>query len=596
MDKNTIIAVIISVAIITVFMIINYTFFQPQIPQTTKQEKKEVQEVVEDKDEPHGGMMIMPVETEGLVDEEKIYSRNEYDITFLTRGGLIKSIKLKNYKDLDGSPIEMIVSGDTNEYPFGIRFGNYTTENDLFHFSSNESENKCEFYRQYKIVVKEGEEEKESIITLKKTLAFKDNYLLEFNISIIEGENNNILLKYEEIPLSEKKDDKWKPKELMYTLSFGPQIGPPVEKIDDKIDKRRYVYAKNYKGDKKDITGDVRKNKKMMIKDAPYWVAIEGKYFVVIARPPLDKFEKEQIGFDISQIQGIKEHSGFFFNRKYEELPRIDDTYKFYIGPMIKDILKIHADIGFDKVIGENFLLDWLSELLKLLLTFIHSMVKNWGVAIILMTIIIKIIFFPLTQKGFKSTTKMQALNPKIEELKAKYKENPQKLNAEMAALYKKEGINPLMGCLPMLIQLPIFFALYGLLGNYFELRGAMFIPGWITDLSSPESILPLHFTIPFLNWSDIRALPFIMVATFFVQQKITQSPSSTTNQMKLLMYAMPLIFFFILYEMPSGLVLYWTVQNILSVFQQIYINYVQKRRGGKGIVTSLKEELVKKK
>ncbi|MBN1697189.1 MAG: membrane protein insertase YidC [Spirochaetales bacterium] len=596
MDRNTILAIIISVGIFTVFMVINYTFFQPTPPPVTGEEKRE-ETVGEDiSKEKSTGITIVPVEDEKLFEEKKTVSTNEVDVTFRTRGGLVTSIQLKKYKDTDGSPIEMIVSGETNEYPFEMRFGDYSTKSDLFHFKHSREENVSEFSRDYRIIEKTEEGENESIITLIKSFSFSEDYLLEYRVSIIEKDGGNIPLKFKQMLFSDNKDDKREPKELLYTFSFGPQIGPPLDKpIDEKIDKRRYIYFKGYKGGRKDFTGEVKSKKKVLIKDSPDWVAIEGKYFVVIARPPLDKFEKEQIGFDITPMEGLIDHSEIFFNRSYERLPRIDDTYKFYIGPNIKDILKTHTDYGFDKVISENIFLDWLSELLKLLLTFLHGLVQNWGVAIILMTIIIKILFFPLTQKGFKSTTKMQALNPKIEELKTKYKDNPQKLNAEMATLYKKEGINPLMGCLPMLIQLPIFFALYGLLGNYFDLRGAVFIPGWITDLSSPESIFRLPFTIPFLGWADVRALPLIMVGTFLFQQKVSQTPTSTTNQMKIFMYAMPVIFFFFLYEQSSGLVLYWTVQNILSIFQQMYINYVQKKKGGKGLITSLKEELVKK-
>jgi YidC/Oxa1 family membrane protein insertase len=185
----------------------------------------------------------------------------------------------------------------------------------------------------------------------------------------------------------------------------------------------------------------------------------------------------------------------------------------------------------------------------------------------------------------------MQTLNPKIEELKAKYKDNPQKMQAETAALYKKEGINPMSGCLPMLIQMPIFFALYGLLNNHFELRGAEFIAGWINDLASPESIISFYpLKLPILGWSDLRLLPFLMLGATFLQQKISQNPSAGAGQMKMLMLALPLVFFFVLYEMPSGLVLYWTVQNFLSVFQQIYINYTQKKNKGNAIVPKIKK------
>jgi len=169
----------------------------------------------------------------------------------------------------------------------------------------------------------------------------------------------------------------------------------------------------------------------------------------------------------------------------------------------------------------------------------------------------------------------MQALQPKVNELREKYKDNPQKMNQEMAALYKKEGVSPLGGCLPLLLQMPIFFALYNLLSTHFELRSAVFIPGWINDLSSPESIWDFApFSIPFVGWHNLRVLPFIMLVTTFIQSRFTQAPdSSSAANMKLMTYAMPIVFFFILYDMPSGLVLYWTMQNVLTIFQQMYTN-----------------------
>jgi YidC/Oxa1 family membrane protein insertase len=198
-------------------------------------------------------------------------------------------------------------------------------------------------------------------------------------------------------------------------------------------------------------------------------------------------------------------------------------------------------------------------------------------VAIILLTILIKALLWPLTHKSFESTARMQALQPKISELREKYKNNPQKMNQEIGALYKKEGVSPLGGCLPMLLQMPILFAMYTLLSTHFELRSAVFIPGWINDLSSPESILDFKpVRLLFFELSAIRVLPFVMLVTTFVQTRFTQTPDSSGSSganMKMMTYAMPIMFFFILYNLPSGLVLYWTMQNVLSIFQQLYIN-----------------------
>jgi YidC/Oxa1 family membrane protein insertase len=169
-----------------------------------------------------------------------------------------------------------------------------------------------------------------------------------------------------------------------------------------------------------------------------------------------------------------------------------------------------------------------------------------------------------------------------MQELQTKYKSNPQKLNQEMAELYKREGYNPMSGCLPLLIQFPLFIAMYNLFNNHFDLRGAMFIPGWIPDLSQPEAL----FTFPTLDlviWklSAIRALPIIYLFSQLFYGKFTQTASTGQNasQMKMMMYGMPIMFFFILYDVPSGLLIYWIFSNLITIVQQIVINDIIKKK-----------------
>ena len=224
-----------------------------------------------------------------------------------------------------------------------------------------------------------------------------------------------------------------------------------------------------------------------------------------------------------------------------------------------------------DKVVTSSILIGWLATLMKYVLDFFYILVPNYGIAIILLTLVTKLVFLPLTFKSSESMAKMAALNPKMAEIRARLKDKPDKMNQEIAALY-----NPLSGCFPLLLQMPVFFALYNLLNSHFELRGAMFIPGWIPDLSVPESILNFGFALPLVGWTALRALPLLMVASQILSSKFTQpsgAPQQGGSQAKLMMYALPVVFLFILYDMPAGLVLYWTVQNILSTVQQMYIN-----------------------
>ena len=220
---------------------------------------------------------------------------------------------------------------------------------------------------------------------------------------------------------------------------------------------------------------------------------------------------------------------------------------------------------------------------LEIMIKFFYRFTRNYGLSIILMTIIIKIILHPLTFKSFQSMKKMSALQPKINEIREKYKNNPQQMNKEISALYKREKVNPMGGCLPMLLQLPIFYALYTLLSSMIELRNESFL--WIKDLSLPDTVATIKASIPLLGYrlngqgyTDINVLPFIMTATTLLQSKLTSGDQSS-QQGKMMTYLFPLMFFFIFWNMPSGLVLYWTVQNILTIGQQLFINYRMKKK-----------------
>lgn len=565
MDKRTILALVICAGLFVVWFLIQGLFSKKpdQIDTSQTQDSELTQDESDtEKIEEVEVSALAPVEygDEILVDPDELkdIKISNYTVTFSQKGALITHLKLNDYYDLDKKPIDMVVSQESKIYPFTLFFGEYNTAEDLFYFDKEKSsETEYVFSQKYEM------KEKDDIIyfILSKIYTFKDPYIIDLTI-MLESTDRDYYL-----PMDFN--------DTMYTLTFGPQIGPEVEKIDNNNEIRNYLY---YTGtSRKNVTGKVR-NKSLLIDKDVSWVAIEGKYFVAAADPPSD-FIENHVGFDTTEISGLFATSSMFFIRPYEKRVTINEGFRFYIGPKIKKILNTYSKNDFNKVISENIFFDWIVVLLRWLLTFLYSLVRNWGVAIIIMTIIIKLLFFPLTQKGFKSTAKMQALNPKMEEIKAKYKDNAQKMQAEIAKLYKEHNINPLAGCLPWIIQIPIFIGLFTMLRNQFDLRGAVFISGWINDLSSPENLVKLPFTIG--GWTHLNILPFAMTVMMFVQQKFTQNPgaSSQTNQMKILLYAMPIIFFVICYNMPSGVVLYWTVQSLISLFQQIFINTIQKKK-----------------
>ena len=369
-----------------------------------------------------------------------------------------------------------------------------------------------------------------------------------------------------------------------YTLSFGPQIGPGFEKLDGRKEFRKYITVSNRKKSK----AKMPKHKGIYEIDSRInWAAISGKYFAVIGIPDATLYKTV---FSNMPADGFEEGAQMFFSRPEIKSSNSLDTFKFYVGPKSGSILKSYneanrnswsiGNLDLDMVLDSGAVLGWLQKILKVFLNFFYGLIPNYGVAIILLTLLIKIILFPLTHKSYESTSKMSGLTPKMNEIKEKYKNNPQKMNAEVAALYKKEGVNPLGGCLPMLLQMPIFIALYGLLSSHFELRGAEFIVPWITDLSSPDTIFNFApVSIPVIG-SDIRLLPILMIGTQIFSSKIMQTPETANNaQMKMMTYMMPAMFLFILYDAPSGLLLYWTMTNVLTTAQQLFINSRRKKK-----------------
>jgi YidC/Oxa1 family membrane protein insertase len=212
-------------------------------------------------------------------------------------------------------------------------------------------------------------------------------------------------------------------------------------------------------------------------------------------------------------------------------------------------------NVGLENAIDFGDWLKWLAMPLLVALKFLYGYVHNYGIAIIILTILIKLIFWPLGNKSYKSMKEMQKLQPKMAALREKYKDDKTKLSQESMALYKTHKVNPLGGCLPMVVQIPVFFGLYKSLLYAIELRHSPFF-WWIQDLSAKD---PYYIT------------PIIMGATMFIQQKMT--PTGADPMQAKIMLFMPIIFTFMFLNFPSGLVIYWLFNNIISIGQQVYIN-----------------------
>jgi YidC/Oxa1 family membrane protein insertase len=228
-------------------------------------------------------------------------------------------------------------------------------------------------------------------------------------------------------------------------------------------------------------------------------------------------------------------------------------NYLFYFGPRDIDILN-SANHQLAKAIDFGFF-SLLALPLLHVLKFFYSFVGNYGIAIVVLTILIKLLFWPLTQKSYASMKGMQKLQPEMQKIREKHKNDRERINREMMELYKTHRVNPVGGCLPMVVQIPVFFALYKVLLNSIELRHAHF-GLWLTDLSAKD---PYYIT------------PLIMGATMFIQQKMSPTTMDPT-QAKIFM-VMPVVFTFLFLNFPSGLVIYWLVNNLLTILQQYFIN-----------------------
>lgn len=296
--------------------------------------------------------------------------------------------------------------------------------------------------------------------------------------------------------------------------------------------------------------------------NAVKFLGIRERYFCSIIEPVSGNY-----GAYIKKINTHTTEIGLLpDNIKILPAQQIESKFRIYLGP--QDLKKITSINTTWAQIMHYGTFDFISKILIQLLHFIYMFVHNWGLAIIILSIIIYIILYPLSLRQMRSMKEMQMLQPRIEELKTLYKDNPQKLNKAIMELYKEHKVNPFGGCLPMLLQIPIFFALYQAFLRSITLKGGHFL--WIKDLSQPDRVYTLQVNLPILG-NEINILPIIMTIIMFIQQKLSSKMSSAnmSEQQKIFLIVMPAMFLLIFYHMPSGLVLYWLINSLLmAIFQ----------------------------
>jgi len=590
MEKRTLLAVVLSMGVMLVFFIIQDIMFPRQPLPPPEQQARELPGQAE-----RGlGEAAMPLfaippgeeadaEAEAFIREavplqELVVETGRIRVVLSNAWGNIVSFQLLNHLDR-GEPVEMIFTGEAPSRAFAVAFGNI---DDAMAGRIVPEQRNFRVRRVSPFIVEFSQDfgtPAGGYFTMTKRYEFTpDEYMFELTTTL-EGGPGMHYFNFQG---------------AAYTIMFGPQIGPSFRRLTGRHHEEFRTFRYFERGGRRgrlrteNLSG---RNPAAVISTLPSWAAIEGKYFALVVMPLTPNYD---IGFSIRDEEGLSDASRMYISRPPLIGSRHEGRYRFYFGPKNQQSLIIYErgdnafglrDTGLSELArGGSFPpLAPLERGLKWLLTFFYTRtISNYGVAIIFLTIFVKVVLFPLTKKASEGTLRMQALAPKIKEIQERNKGNPQKMNMEMGEFYKREGYNPISGCLPMLIQLPIFLAMFGLFSTHFELRGAVFIPGWIVDLSAPEYVFMSEtFALPLLGWDALRILPFIYVGSQLLYGKAIQTPAQMGNpmMMKMMLYGMPLIFFFVLYNMPSGLLVYWIMSNILTMVQQVGINKYMARR-----------------
>ena len=297
------------------------------------------------------------------------------------------------------------------------------------------------------------------------------------------------------------------------------------------------------------------------------WIAVRSKYFVSALIPETGTGPVEVNLGKVNDNQNVYNYKAHF------QANEPGSRLSLYLGPLEYKRIK---DLGVGLSSMMNFGIAPIRPISKgvlWLLKFLHQFIPNYGLVLVLFSILVKILVYPLTKKSYKSTKEMQAIQPLVAELKEKHKKDPTKLNKATMALYKEHGVNPLGGCLPLLLQMPLLFALFQVFRSTIELRNAPFV-FWINDLSSPDIIYHLPFSLPVYG-GHIAVLPLIMGITMFLQQKMM--PTQASGQQKFMSYFMTGFFILLFNNFPSGLNLYYTLFNVFTILQQKFLTPSQQ-------------------
>ena len=463
-----------------------------------------------------------------------------YTVTLNETGAVLDSLILKNYRETVASdgPLKSMIQDTARNINLQTGFAGSSVpgmEEAVYELGTRED-----------VVVVEGQKQTIDFqwvssdgVSVKKQFVFlPDSYLIELNVSISN---------HSSAPIADKP-----------FVKIAHVVGDPESRITFEgpmgllNETLEEIKVKDIV-DKPEIEGTFR------------WIGITDRYFMNVLIPEESisgTMKMEKVGEDLIISQLILPQT--------EIAPGDAKAFPFkaFIGPKDTETL---ATANYELGKAVNFgMFDILAKPFLWIMNQIYKVIPNYGIAIIILTLITKILLFPLGNKSYKSMNDMKRMQPLMTEIREKYKDDKKKMNEETMALYRTYKINPMGGCLPMVVQLPVFFALYRMLYQAIELRHAPFF-GWINDLSAPDRLFQFGFSVPFMEPPyGIPVLTIVMGATMFLQQKMSPPPGDPT-QAKLMMF-MPLIFTVIFINFSAGLVLYWLINNVFSIAQQYYI------------------------
>jgi len=563
MDKRTIIGFVL----IFLVVILMYTPFYQRLIVGDRQPEKPIaaadsQAMDTTAVSPRKIMEQKPVKQDSVVTEELEESAKEESIAESTEsqtiqiesdvviatvsnedGGAITNWKLKNYKEPDKAFVNII-----NENGLDVELTN--------------SDGKRFNLRDYSLFIK-GNINKNIVLNEKNPV-----YEVEFYLPIRNGQITKKMIFYfdkysvDVIVKFERLNDYVINGRYFFSWENG------LESTEENA-KEDYSYAQAYAsmaGELEDLDVSKTKKEEKSFNGMVDWTAIRTKYFLVSLIPNSPRKMNGAIvtGVGESEDDHVKKVYSISLDVPFTPSYSQSDTFTTYLGPLDYGILKSYERDLQSLIMNRGWyerLFRPIALLVLPILKFFHSIIPNYGVVIIIFSILIKLILHPLTKKSYKSMSEMQYFQPKIAELREKYKNEPQRMQKEMMKFYKEHGINPLGGCLPTLLQMPLLVSLFIVFRSTIQLRGQPFML-WIDDLSRPDNLF-IGMNLPFLG-DTIHVLPILMGITMIWQSKM----NITDPKQKMLAYFMPIFMIFIFYSFPSGLNLYYSLFNLFSMVQ----------------------------